>query len=40
MRTSEFGAALETWKETEQEWESFLETLPADGQERAEEMKG
>ena len=29
----------EAWKETEQEWESFLETLPVDGQERAEEMK-
>ena len=39
VRTPEYEAALEAWKETEQEWEAFLESLPADGQERAEEMK-
>ena len=39
MRTPEFETALDTWKETEQEWEVFLETLPAEGQEKAEEMK-
>ena len=27
------------WKKTEQEWEVFLESLPADGQKRAAEMK-
>jgi hypothetical protein len=26
--TPEYEAALEAWKETEQEWEVFLETLP------------
>ena len=35
VRTPEFEAALEAWKETEQEWEAFLESLPADGQEKA-----
>ena len=39
VRTPEYEAALEAWKETEQEWEAFLETLPAGGQEKAEEMK-
>ena len=39
VRTPEFEAALEAWKGTEQEWEAFLESLPADGQEKAEEMK-
>ena len=39
VRTPEYEAALEAWKKTEQEWEAFLESLPADGQERAEEMK-
>ena len=39
MRTPEFEAALAAWKETEQEWEAFLETLPAGEQEKAEEMK-
>lgn len=39
VRTPEFEAALEAWKETEQEWEVFLETLPAGEQEGAEEMK-
>ena len=28
VRTPEFEAALEAWKETEQEGEVFLETLP------------
>ena len=31
--------ALKAWKETEQEWEEFLEKLPAEEQEKAEEMK-
>ena len=35
----EFEAALEAWKETEQEWEVFLKTLPVGEQEKAEEMK-
>ena len=39
VRTPEYVKALEAWKETEQEWEAFLESLPADGQEKAEEMK-
>lgn len=39
VRTPEYEAALEAWKETEQEWEIFLETLPAGEQEKAEEMK-
>ncbi len=30
---------LKAWKETEQEWEEFLEKLPAEEQEKAEEMK-
>lgn len=29
VRIPEYAAALEAWKETEQEWEVFLETLPA-----------
>lgn len=37
VRTPEFEAALEAWKGTEQEWEAFLETLPAGGQEKTEE---
>ena len=37
--TPEYEAALEEWKETEQEWGIFLETLPADEQEKVEEMK-
>jgi len=39
VRTPEYEAALEAWKETEQEWEVFLETLPVGEQEKAEEMK-
>lgn len=39
VRTPEYEAALEAWKETEQEWEVFLEILPAGEQEKAEEMK-
>ena len=39
VRTPEFEAALEAWKETEQEWEVFLKTLPVGEQEKAEEMK-
>ena len=29
VRTPEYEAALEAWKKTEQEWEAFLESLPA-----------
>ena len=39
VRTPKYETVLQAWKETEQEWEAFLETLPADGQEKAEEMK-
>ena len=39
VRTPEYEAALEAWKKTEQEWEAFLESLPAGEQEKAEEMK-
>lgn len=39
VRTLEYEAALEAWKETEQEWEEFLEKLSAEEQEKAEEMK-
>ena len=39
VRTPEYEAALEAWKETEQEWEVFLETLPVREKEKAEEMK-
>ena len=39
VRTPEYEAALEAWKETEQEWEAFLETLPVREKEKAEEMK-
>ena len=39
VHTPEYEAALEAWKETEKEWGTFLETLPAEGQEKAEEMK-
>lgn len=39
VRTLEFEAALEAWKKTEQEWEAFLEGLPTNKQEKAEEMK-
>ena len=39
MHTPEYEAALEAWKETEQEWEEFLEKLSAEEQEKAEEMK-
>ena len=40
VRTPEYEAALEAWKETEQEWEVFLETLPVGEQEKAEEQVG
>lgn len=39
VRTPEYETALQAWKEAEQEWEAFLESLPADEQEKAEEMK-
>ena len=39
VRTPEFEAALEAWKEKEQEWEDFLETLSAGQREKLEEIK-
>ena len=39
VRTPEYEKALEAWKETEQEWETFLETLPEGQREKAEELK-
>lgn len=39
VRTPEYDKALEGWKETEQEWEAFLETLSAGQREKAEELK-
>ena len=37
--TPEYVKALETWKETEQEWETFLDILSEEQREKAEEMK-
>ena len=39
VSTPEYVKALEAWKETEQEWEVFLETLSEGQREKAEEMK-
>lgn len=39
VRTLEYEKALEAWKEKEQEWEVFLETLSAEQREKAEEIK-
>ena len=39
MRTPEYEKALEAWKEKEQEWEDFLETLSAEQKEKVEEIK-
>ena len=39
VRTPEYENALEAWKETEQGWEAFLETLPEGQREKTEEMK-
>lgn len=39
VHTPEYEAALEAWKETEQEWGAFLEKLSTGEQEKAEEMK-
>ena len=39
VRTPEYVKALEERKETEQEWEAFLETLSEGQREKAEEMK-
>ena len=39
VRTPEYIKALEAWKETEQEWEAFLETLSEGQREKMEEMK-
>lgn len=37
--TPEYEKALEVWKEKEQEWEDFLETLSAEQKEKLEEIK-
>lgn len=37
--TPEYKVALEKWKETEEEWEAFLENLSMEEQEKADEMK-
>lgn len=37
--TPEYEKALEVWKEKEQEWEDFLETLSAKQKEKLEEIK-
>ena len=39
VRTPEYVKALEAWRETEREWEAFLETLSEEQREKAEEMK-
>lgn len=39
VRTPEYVKTLETWKETEQEWEAFLETLSEGQREKVEEIK-
>lgn len=39
VRTPEYEKALEAWKEKEQEWEFFLEILPVEQREKAEEIK-
>ena len=39
MRTPEYETVLEAWKETEQEWEVFLETLSVEQRKKAEEIQ-
>lgn len=39
VRIPEYEKALEAWKEKEQEWEDFLETLSAEQREKAEEIQ-
>ena len=39
MHTSEYVEALEAWKEIEQEWRAFLETLFEGQREKEEERK-
>lgn len=39
VRTPEYEKALKAWKEKEQEWEDFLETLSAEQKEKLEEIK-
>ena len=39
VSTPEYVKALEAWKEAEQEWEAFLETLSEGQLEKAEELK-
>ena len=37
--TPEYEKALEAWKEKEQEWEDFLDTLPVEQREKAGEIQ-
>lgn len=39
VRTPEYEEALAAWKQTEPEWEKFLETLSAEQQDTVEKMK-
>ena len=39
VRTPEYEETLEVWKEKEQEWENFLETLSTEQREKLEEIK-
>ena len=39
VKTPEYEKALEVWKEKEQEWENFLETLSTEQREKLEEIK-
>ncbi len=39
VRTPEYEKALEMWKEKEQEWEDFLETLSMEQRDIVEEIK-
>lgn len=39
VRIPEYEEALEVWKGKKQEWENFLETLPVEQREKAEEIK-
>ena len=39
MITPEYEKALNVWKEKEQEWEDFLETLSIEQREKVEEIK-
>ena len=39
VRTPEYEKALEMWKEKEQEWEDFLETLSEEQRKKLEQIK-